>query len=157
MRREVSRIAKDYDIEWKGELEDLAADSARTRRSDSGSGSVRWAAAGDPDAGDDANVDVSGASAPSSKQSRPKQPEGKDEQAEPREKEGKLDIDKTIDEADAMANETEERRHKRQKGEVMDDLGDEEGPGGKKKREKQIEERGAEKARELAAKSEEAG
>ena len=92
LRREIARIAKDYDIEWKGELENLAAYSHPT---------------GLP------RSDVPAESASSSKDG------GQGEDG------GKIDIDKTIDEASEMAEQTKEKQQKakdaERKGQVVDE------------------------------------
>jgi hypothetical protein len=93
LRREIARIAKDYDIEWKGELENLAAYSHPTAlpRSDVP------AQNGDEAIGADGGEDG----------------------------EEKIDIDKTIDEASEMAEQTKEKQQKakdaERKGEVVDE------------------------------------
>ena len=96
MRKEIIRIAADYDIEWKGELENLAEPSRKTILS----------------------------------------------------RGEKLDIDKTIDEADEMASHSEEQREKekaaQRKGEVV------EGKEGRSKKSRV--EIGEQRAKELAKK-----
>ena len=109
LRREIIRIAADYDIEWKGELENLAEQARKP------------IAERQPDELDDP----------------------------------KIDIDKTIDEADELASRSEEQRDKekaaQRKGEVVEDKGAKgEGQGGKDNR--SSEDRGVEKAEELAKK-----
>jgi hypothetical protein len=92
LRKEIIRIAADYDIEWKGELENLASHARRPILS----------------------RDHRGASG-----------ENSEVEAEGEEVEEKLDIDKTIDEADDLASQTEEQRQKekaaQRKGEAVED------------------------------------
>lgn len=91
LRREIARIAKDYDIEWKGELENLAAYTHPTAlpRSD--------IPADSPDGGSQTEDGAAGA----------------------------IDIDKTIDEASELAEQTKEKQQKakdaERKGEVVDE------------------------------------
>ena len=95
LRKEIIRIASDYDIEWKGELETLADPKRQTKLSH----------------------------------------------------DAKLDIDKTIDEADELASVTEEQRDKEKaasrRGEAVDQK-----PVGKSKHSRV--ELGEQRAKELA-------
>ncbi|ORY21895.1 hypothetical protein BCR39DRAFT_488112 [Naematelia encephala] len=124
IRREIARIAADYDIEWKGELENLARNAEVPK------------------------------SSPVITQNPDKsiQSEESDED-ESTDGDKKLDIDKTIDEASELASESEESKAKEKtaerKGETEGGRG-EEGEGGKARRESV--ERGREKAEKLTKK-----
>lgn len=113
LRKEIIRIAADYDIEWKGELENLAS---HPRHPGPGHPSSTGAKSGSKRALADGGSRT-------------------------------VDIDKTIDEAAELASQSEEQREKDQaaqrKGEVV-----ERDENGKKK--KTSEEKGREKANEIA-------
>lgn len=108
LRKEIARIAADYDIEWKGELENLASDSrplsSRLNRDGDHARSTDKSHRDEP-VTSNASADQGGDG------------EGK-----------KLDIDKTIDEAAELADESEHKRNKekaaQRKGEVIDERDD---------------------------------
>lgn len=110
LRKEIVRIASDYDIEWKGELENLS--SLHSSRQSPGTRATSPS---------DANGSKKGQ---------------------------KIDIDKTIDEADELAQQTEEQREKEQraqrKGEFVDHTA-----GGSKGKKKSSVEKGEEKAKKV--------
>jgi len=97
LRKEIARIAADYDLEWKGELENLKEKPIPTHHSASRSDVVA---------------------------SRPDE-SGQMERAGSESEDTELDIDDTIDEADELASQTEERRVKdklrQRKGELADE------------------------------------
>ncbi|WVF71711.1 hypothetical protein IAT40_006519 [Kwoniella sp. CBS 6097] len=113
LRREISRIAADYDIEWRGELENLAEAASRTIRSRKET---------------DANPHASGMDHPNSPaldsmakhDAAAKHDQDEDHQSE----EEKIDVDATINEAAELAEQSEEKRSKEQaaqrKGEVLE-------------------------------------
>lgn len=110
LRREITRIAADYDLEWKGDLEDIANNKGK----DSGRGTSQ----------------SDGNALPSRKAQ-----EGESGDRKMKQDDGKeLDIDKTIDEASEMAEQSQEKRNKekaaQRKGEVIDR---EDGEGKRKK------------------------
>ncbi|OCF36978.1 hypothetical protein I316_01576 [Kwoniella heveanensis BCC8398] len=116
LRREISRIAADYDIEWRGELENLADAASRTLRSRKET---------------DLNSDTkNGTDHPNSRalDSMAKQGQSSDQQDGESESEaegdGKIDVDATINEAAELAEQSEEKRSKEQaaqrKGEVLE-------------------------------------
>lgn len=137
LRKEITRIAADYDIEWKGELEHLAEDTRplaeKIRESDAES-----AAEGQVKKSDKSHRDSSSSSGTSTKPaSTPTQTETKPNPDPGTGKDKHLDIDKTIDEASQLAEETEEQRNKekaaQRKGETVDQ-GEGTGEGSKKRR-----------------------
>lgn len=105
LRKEIARIAADYDIEWKGELENLANDARPL--------SHRLNSANDHTRATDKSHRNEPITATASTS------EGGEK---------KIDIDKTIDEADELANESEVKRNKekaaQRKGEVIDERDD---------------------------------
>nr|XP_031859180.1 uncharacterized protein CI109_005376 [Kwoniella shandongensis]KAA5526252.1 hypothetical protein CI109_005376 [Kwoniella shandongensis] len=107
LRREISRIAADYDIEWRGELENLAEEAAKTIES-------RRASASQP-----SSSSSGGSGESSSSRNFTESSDGEGEEVEE-----KLDIDKTIDEAAELAEQSEEKRSKekaaQRKGEVIE-------------------------------------
>ena len=123
IRKEIVRIAADYDIEWKGELENLMEQDSQ------------------PIIGQRKTNPTS-----------TKAVSGEEDNEQSDEKEAKLDIDKTIDEASELASQSEEKRMKekasQRKGEVMDDSDDkvrtEEGDKNRITSEKRGEKRGKE-------------
>ncbi len=80
LRKEIARIAADYDLEWKGELENLEETDSPIRR-----------------------AEIETQMGPSASRL---------EQSDTDSQEKHLDIDATIDEADELASQTEERRIK---------------------------------------------
>lgn len=120
IRREITRIAKDYDLEWKGELENLDPASSQSQDpSKPGSSS-------------------SSSSATSSSSSSSIGPHPKDENGE------KLDIDKTIDEASELAEQSQVRSKKEKAAQRKGEGGDREGEKGRRRREDEGVKRGKE-------------
>lgn len=144
LRKEIARIAADYDIEWKGELENLAKDPPleeklgqeeddHTKKSDKshrdspseGEGSpTRTGAGTGTGAGNlktTSNEGING-------KTKTKAERGKGEGGAGGSGGKKLDIDKTIDEASELAEQTDVQRNKeraaQRKGEVVDDRDD---------------------------------
>ncbi|WRT66118.1 uncharacterized protein IL334_003071 [Kwoniella shivajii] len=114
LRKEISRIASDYDIEWRGELDNLAEEASKSIQSRR-------------DEVDHPSSTVSASASPSTVSSRSvtnkekeeeegshkdKKEEEKDDQEEQEEKEEKLDIDKTISEASELAEQSENSKSK---------------------------------------------
>jgi hypothetical protein len=135
LRKEITRIAADYDIEWKGELEHLADDTRplaeKIRESDAKSGHTKASNKSHRSGTNDSvTASPSGTSTAgtTSEETNPKPGTGKDKH---------LDIDKTIDEASELAEETEEQRNKekaaQRKGENVED-GEGRGVGSKQRR-----------------------
>ncbi|KAK8864178.1 hypothetical protein IAR55_001424 [Kwoniella newhampshirensis] len=116
LRREISRIAADYDIEWRGELENLAEEAARTIES-------RRASASHPSSSSRSLPSIMTTNT-TSKDSGSHRKRDEEEDEEREEEEEKLDIDKTIDEASELAEQSEEKRSKekaaQRKGEVIE-------------------------------------
>lgn len=120
LRKEIARIAADYDIEWKGELENLAKDSMPLEdriegESDAGRQSDKSQREGGEHKPKPKPITLSSSGSGS----------GSDK---PSEGGKKLDIDKTIDEASDLAEQTDLQRNKaraaQRKGEVIDDRDD---------------------------------
>ncbi|WVQ99190.1 hypothetical protein IAU59_006322 [Kwoniella sp. CBS 9459] len=123
LRREISRIAADYDIEWRGELENLAEAASRTLRSRKQT---------------DANPNTRGMDHPNSPaldsmakndgaaktDHHESDREHDEDEAEEGEDEKKIDVDATINEAAELAEQSEEKRSKEQaaqrKGDVIE-------------------------------------
>jgi hypothetical protein len=144
LRKEITRIAADYDIEWKGELENLADEEAqgkalaeRIKEADSGSAmrkSDKSHRESESDSSSAKSVSSrSGSSSgtlPSKSDTGPDVNNGKDNH---------LDIDRTIDEASDLADQTqlqqEKERAAQRKGEVLDDESEGRGVGSKARQE----------------------
>jgi len=137
LRKEITRIAADYDIEWKGELEHLVDDTRplaeKIRESDARSGHLKGSnkshRSGTNDSVSASPSRTSTADSDSNnEETNPNPGTGKDKH---------LDIDKTIDEASELAEETEEQRNKekaaQRKGENVED-GEGRGVGSKQRR-----------------------
>ncbi|OCF57148.1 hypothetical protein L486_04603 [Kwoniella mangroviensis CBS 10435] len=106
LRREITRIASDYDIEWKGELE-----SENVSKTEKATKTIR-------DKREKASNDSPTSTATSTEN------EESEEEEEKQEKQEKIDIDATIQEASDLAEQSEEKRSKEQsaqrKGKVVD-------------------------------------
>ncbi|KAK6910368.1 hypothetical protein I203_104400 [Kwoniella mangroviensis CBS 8507] len=106
LRREITRIASDYDIEWKGELE-----SENVSKTEKATKTIR-------DKREKASNDSPTSTATSTEN------EQSEEEEEKQEKQEKIDIDATIQEASDLAEQSEEKRSKEQsaqrKGKVVD-------------------------------------
>ncbi|WWC93919.1 hypothetical protein V866_000756 [Kwoniella sp. B9012] len=103
LRREITRIASDYDIEWKGELE-----SENVNKTEKATKTIR-------DKREKASND-----SPTSTTTSTENEQSEEEE----EKQEKIDIDATIQEASELAEQSEEKRSKEQsaqrKGQVID-------------------------------------
>lgn len=114
LRKEIERIAADYDIEWRGELEGLEKIDSR-RRADGGGASPRVGLPG-VEVGEKKedvreNVDPKDGSKEGEKKEVKEENETKQEEEEGKVETEKIDIDKTIDEASELAEESEEQRN----------------------------------------------
>ncbi|WWC70428.1 uncharacterized protein I206_104379 [Kwoniella pini CBS 10737] len=123
LRKEINRIASDYDIEWKGELENLAEISKKDKQLKDNNTSSS-----------DSNSLTSTSNGEKINQ---KNEQNKEKVNEVNEE--KLDIDKTIEEASELAEQSENKRSKekssQRKGEVIDsNLNKDEGDRGSKAR-----------------------
>lgn len=146
LRKEIARVASDYDLEWKGELENLEkggrkgpASAMTASRSE---GQKDTAVRGTGGQGLRSSEDASGEGEAKTKETKERDEEEEDEDDDDDDK--PLDIDKTIDEADELASQSREQRQKEQaaqrKGEVIDSRNDDtpaprkraKGTGGKK-------------------------
>jgi hypothetical protein len=131
LRKEIARVAADYDLEWKGELENLSDSRPLESRLTSGSSSRPQSTepSGQTSSQRNASRDVGNGGVVG---------EGGE----------KIDINKTIDEASELASQSEERRSKekaaQRKGEVVDTNQEEE------KEEEESMRRGKERAKTLA-------
>ncbi|WVW83634.1 hypothetical protein I302_105655 [Kwoniella bestiolae CBS 10118] len=142
LRREITRIASDYDIEWKGELENLNGSEKATKRIRDKRGQAITHA-------------PSSSSSPQDHQSEGSK-EGQEEEGL---EEEKIDIDKTIQEASDLAEQSEEKRSKEQsaqrKGKVIEspddkapkDRGTNARAGGERRSDSEVQ--GEKKAREV--------
>ncbi|WWC89585.1 uncharacterized protein L201_004510 [Kwoniella dendrophila CBS 6074] len=108
LRREITRIASDYDIEWKGELENLADQNSSSSNSHK-SISNKSKKEDQYEIGQNKNVGSL---------------KSKDENSTDSGKEEKLDIDATIQEASELAEQSESNKSKeksaQRKGQVID-------------------------------------
>lgn len=132
LRREIERIAADYDIEWRGELEGL--EKIDNREGASG-GSPRVGLPGveigkkKEDVRE--NVDAKDGSKEGERKEVKEENETKQQEEEGKVETTKIDVDKTIDEASELAEESEGQRSRtkaaERKGEVIDSSDDDEG------------------------------
>lgn len=133
LRREIQRVAADYDIEWQGELENLqkmdkyrppAWPNASSQSTETGSSVSQRMESSRADSTNDGDR--------------------------------KIDLDKTIDEASELAERTKERADKakdaERKGEVVDERQEANRSGRLQKKGKTGEERGKERAEEMIEK-----
>ncbi|WWC61627.1 uncharacterized protein I303_104211 [Kwoniella dejecticola CBS 10117] len=143
LRREITRIASDYDIEWKGELENLNEKKANAKSNTSSNPSLQSRTKAfergphlQAKANSTANASASASTSASAdlrneeKKERSETGEKKEieqeeqEQEQEEEEEEKIDIDKTIEEASELAEQSEEKRSKekaaQRKGEPID-------------------------------------
>ncbi|KIR55863.1 hypothetical protein I315_01745 [Cryptococcus gattii Ru294] len=114
LRKEIERIAADYDIEWRGELEGLEKIDSR-RGASSGGGSPRVGLPG-VEVGEKKedvreNVDSKDGSKEGENKEMKEENETKQKEEEGKVETEKIDIDKTIDEASELAEESEEQRN----------------------------------------------
>lgn len=155
LRKEITRIAADYDIEWKGELENLADEEAqgkalaeRIKEADSGSAmrksdrSHRESPNSNSNQGNSASPSERSEGSISSKTTRSPGTLPSKSDTGPDVNNGKdnhLDIDRTIDEASDLADQTqlqqEKERAAQRKGEVLDDESEGRGVGSKARQE----------------------
>lgn len=129
LRREIARIASDYDLEWKGELENLEKGGRKGPASVLDSAQAETKDSTDARGRDGQEVRHADKVA-STRRSDIKENKERDEEDEDEDDDDKpLDIDKTIDEADELASQSREQRQKEQaaqrKGEVIDSRNDE--------------------------------
>lgn len=132
LRREIERIAADYDIEWRGELEGL--EKIDNREGASG-GSPRVGLPGveigkkKEDVRE--NVDAKDGSKEGERKEVKEENETKQQEEEGKVETAKIDVDKTIDEASELAEESEGQRSRtkaaERKGEVIDSADDDKG------------------------------
>jgi hypothetical protein len=144
LRKEITRIAADYDIEWKGELENLADEEAqgkalaeRIKEADSGAAMRKSDKSHRESESDSSSAkSVSSRSGSSSGTLLSKSDTGPDVNNG---KGNHLDIDRTIDEASDLADQTqlqqEKERAAQRKGEVLDDESEGRGVGSKARQE----------------------
>ncbi|WVQ72759.1 hypothetical protein IAR50_002319 [Cryptococcus sp. DSM 104548] len=120
LRREIERIAADYDMEWKGELEGLEREEEDGRKRKMGEGGVE-VGVGKRKKDVQEHVD-----AYSSMQPEPQTvvEDGKEGEGEGEGKTEKIDIDKTIDEADELASQTENQKSRSSAAERKSDPGE---------------------------------
>ena len=121
LRREISRIAADYDIEWKGDLENLET---------LGEGNKTLEEINKGDSDSKRKSDKSHRESISTETETKIEADGSTlitEEGEGKGRKGKLDIDATINEASDLAEQTEHQRNKEQaaqrKGESVEGEG----------------------------------
>jgi hypothetical protein len=144
LRREISRIAADYDIEWKGDLENLETLGEGNRLEDIERG------------GNGGRSDKSHRE-PSSTKAKAKDSKSISEDGE--ERKGKLDIDATINEASDLAEQTEHQRNKeraaQRKGESVEGEGNSDGRGLGSRERMEREKEGRERGKRIVGKNQE--
>lgn len=132
LRKEIERIAADYDIEWRGELEGLEKVGSREG---AGGGSPRVGLPG-VEIGEKKedvreNVDAKDGSKEGERKEMEEENETKLQGEEGKVETEKIDVDKTIDEASELAEESGEQRSRtkaaQRNGEVMDSSDDDKG------------------------------
>jgi hypothetical protein len=144
LRREISRIAADYDIEWKGDLENLETLGEGNRLEDierggNGGRNKKSLESSGSETKTPANGSIS------------KSEDGKER--------GKLDIDATINEASDLAEQTEHQRSKEQaaqrKGESVEGEGNSDGRGLGSRERMEREKEGRERGKRIVGKNQE--
>jgi hypothetical protein len=167
LRREISRIAADYDIEWKGDLENLDKLGEGVVKLEDREGSGDHARKSDKSHRESAKSSSSTNSSSSSSQNTSHtattddKSSSKTEGVEGRDhgKDKHLDIDKTIDEASDLAEQTEHQRAKEQaaqrKGETVEDEGGGDGRGVGSRERMEREHMGRERGKEVVGKNQE--
>lgn len=174
LRKEISRIAADYDIEWKGDLENLASDldegvdskpleerlkdgdGDHVRKSDKSHRESKSSSASDSEgeSSTSSSSSISTSSSASASASGSKSSEASNGNGSGKDKH--LDIDATIDEASALAAETDAQKSKEQaaqrKGEEVEQ---EDGRGEGSKERSEREKEGMRRGRNVVEKNQE--
>ncbi|ODN79718.1 hypothetical protein L202_03640 [Cryptococcus amylolentus CBS 6039] len=113
LRREIERIAADYDMEWRGELEGLEREENGKKQAEGGV----EVGVGKRKKDVQEHVDPSSSTQPEP-QTVVKDTEGEGDKTE------KIDIDKTIDEADELASQTENQKSRSSAAQRKSDPGE---------------------------------
>lgn len=132
LRREIERIAADYDIEWRGELEGLEKiDNQEGARGGSPKVGLPGVEIGKKKEDVRENVDAKDGSKEGERKEVKEENETKQQEEEGKVETAKIDVDKTIDEASELAEESEGQRSRtkaaERKGEVIDSADDDKG------------------------------